>query len=348
MVRVWLDRLVRQLRPSLPWLAGDFVRVLTALGIAMAGTSLPTRPAVASPTQIWMGGSTAFERDHMFHDRSSDYLDLFDPNAPWQGVAQHVRALRIDSSLLSHTPDGTLRKVFADLKRRNIALAMEAPMLSVRDNCGVDLEGYHVPNFIRDTGARIRNLGGDLRFLAMDSALWFGHHYQGPRACKLTVPELANDVAGKVRELRSIFPQIKIGDIDPVSGPNLPADWTEQIMGWAHAYQAAVGESWSFFIADVQWSAPWRDNMSTIAARLRAEGIQFGVIYDASGQEANAADWARDVEQHYQAVEAGLGLSPDIALFHSWVRWPDRMLPAVQSGTMTNIIDRYVAWKSRK
>jgi len=71
---------------------------------------------------------------------SVDYFDLFSPSAPWSTAASHVQIFKIYSQLLEAVSDDQLQKLFADLDRRGIALALEFPPL-VSENCGF-VEGF--------------------------------------------------------------------------------------------------------------------------------------------------------------------------------------------------------------
>jgi len=46
--------------------------------------------------------------------------------------------------------------------------------------------------------------------------------------------------------------------------------------------------------------------------------------------------------EHYRRIEFGLGVHPDHAVFETWVRYPHRVLPESEPGTLTNLILQYV------
>jgi hypothetical protein len=86
---------------------------------------------------------------------SSDYLDLFKPDAPWQKVSQRTTVFMTNGGLILREPDAVLQAVFADLKRRHIALGMEIGLATARQDssghqvCGVNVEGMTTPNATR-------------------------------------------------------------------------------------------------------------------------------------------------------------------------------------------------------
>src|SRR6185312_9633188 len=86
--------------------------------------------AAAGNPDIWLSGVAPFLRQKMFQESESDYLELFKPDSPWSKTAQHTKVFLTNGGLILRESDATLQAVFADLKRRHIALAIEAGLLS--------------------------------------------------------------------------------------------------------------------------------------------------------------------------------------------------------------------------
>ena len=297
-------------------------------------------PGMARAPEVWLGGVDPNARRKMFHENVSDYMDLFDESAAWVQAASHVQVFQINAGFVFYTPDDQLKNLFMDLKRRRIALAMEALILSGSHGCGAGMEGFSAPSSMKDVADRIIRLGGDLRYVAMDEPAWFGHHANGPTACHASLAEIAEDAARKVFDLRRAFPSVQIGDVEPV-GTLDPPDWLDEVMRWTEAYHAAVGEPLNFLHADVQWGGAWRDQLPLFARSLRRSGIKFGIIYNGAPADGTGEEWTRHAEERFSGVEDGLRAVPDQAIFQSWHRQPERFLPETQPGTMTNLIDRY-------
>src|SRR5262249_22119896 len=88
------------------------------------------------PPGIWPDG----------HSGATDYMDLFTPAAPWTNASSHVQVFKIynssfDGGLPGSLSDYQWQQVFADLARRNIALAVEWGPLNAR-GCGAGVEGF--------------------------------------------------------------------------------------------------------------------------------------------------------------------------------------------------------------
>jgi hypothetical protein len=316
--------------------------LLCALPIALPGMSL-----AAGTAEIWLSGVPPFVRQKMFQESDSDYLDLFKPDARWSKSAQRVKVFMINGGLIMHQSDEELKAVFADLKRRRIALAIEMGLLSGKDSsghqeCGVGVEGFAAPDNAKVIANRIQKNGGELAYVAMDEPLWYGHHFSGKNACQWSMESVARDIVPRVAGLREKFPDVQIGDIEPV-GTAEPADWVGEIAQWTRVYQQVVGEPLSFFHADVAWNGPWQRQLPAVKQRIDATGLKFGVIYDGGGSKDESDEvWTREAEQHFRIVESNPAMIPDHAIIQTWARWPKKMLPEDEPGTMTNLVLQYI------
>lgn len=128
-----------------------------------------------------------------------------------------------------------------------------------------------------------------------------------------------------VRALRGIFPAIRIGDIEPVANAGAPPDWIDVILRFTAAYRTATGSPLDFVHADVNWGGGGSEALPMLAMRLHAEGVRFGIIYNGDPQDDEDIGWTRHAEQRFTEVEGELGLEPDSAILHTWMRHPLRM-----------------------
>lgn len=302
--------------------------------------------AKAAGPQIWLAGVDPVVWPSVHTDTSPDYMELFQPGAQWDKAAQAVGVFKTSMQFLTNASDDTLSLMFADLKRRNIALGMEALMLTASPKCGAGIEGYSSSQAIEMVVSRVRQLGGDLRYVAMDEPLDVGHFSHLPNACRSSLADLASDVAIKVRAIRRIFPGVLIGDIEGFSHPALQDD-IDAMMAWTSAYEHAVGTRLSFLHVDVLWSGPWQAQIKQLTARLHAAGIKLGIVYNGNLDDQTGRAWTRHAEQRFVAVEANPILIPDQAILQTWMQQPDHMLPETQPGTMTWLVNRYLTGQTR-
>ena len=116
-------------------------------------------------------------------DQHPDYLDLFEPNAPWQQVASHVAVFAVGGRFVFTASDDTLRRIFADVKRRGFALQIGILPLTPPDgrtgpeSCAYHVEGYGGPPMLR-FAERLKSLGAEPKFFGMDEPLYHGHVFR--------------------------------------------------------------------------------------------------------------------------------------------------------------------------
>jgi hypothetical protein len=70
-----------------------------------------------------------------------------------------------------------------------------------------------------------------------------------------------HEVAGHVAEVRAIFPNVRVGAIEPITDA-LPMEALHQYLD---AYQAAAGMPFAFLHGDVQWSRTWQTPLRAVA-----------------------------------------------------------------------------------
>ncbi|RKP44302.1 hypothetical protein D7S89_22495 [Trinickia fusca] len=266
-------------------------------------------------------------------------MDLFRPDAPWPTVARQTRVFKIGPGFASQGREEDLRQLFANLRERHIALALEIGMLSISDHCREKTEAYGEPGLVEHILLRIKRLGGNLDYLAMDEPFYYGHQYAGPDACKLPAAQLAQDIAPNIVTARRIFPGVKIGDVEVVY---YSTDFVDATQEWVDAFAKSTGTPLAFFHADESWSPQAMRNLVPLAGFLKRRHVRFGVIYNAGPQGTSDASWAQAAIRHADAAETELGLHPDDALFQTWEKFPTRVLPETASDTLTHIALRYL------
>ena len=143
----------------------------------------PVAPAAQPPTPtVWFAPLDPMFRPWAGYGGSIDYLDLFSASAPWATAAAHVQVFKIYATLVDYLTDDQLRRMFADLDRRNIALAVEFGPL-VPENCGFGIEGFNGEDALQ-LATRIQQTGGTLRYIARDEPYYFARIYSGNNACR--------------------------------------------------------------------------------------------------------------------------------------------------------------------
>ena len=297
--------------------------------------------ARADSAEIWFYAAEPFIRNSRGWD-PNDFMELFTPTAQWTVGASGIQIFLLSNQFVAFATDQQLSQVISDMKRRHIALSMAGLMLTASDRCGHHVEGYDGPNGILRTATRVKQLGGVLKYIAMDEPLLYGHFYSSPTACRDSIADVAKQVAEKVAQAKSVFPQLKVGDIEPI-GAAAQNHWMEQMQQWPAAYQAAVGEPLAFMHVDISWQNPnWQSDLQAESKILRAATIPLGIIYNGSPQDQTDLEWTTHAEQRYHLIESNLRIIPDQAIIATWTAHPIRMLPEDQPSTMTYLLKQYV------
>src|SRR5579864_8108114 len=248
---------------------GDF-RVALAHGPAIAEE--PERPApllwfAPLAPAIWSDGPAGV----------LDYMKLFTPSAPWPEAASHTDVFLVnDIVFLGELPgspsDSQWRQVFADLNRRGIAFAISWGPLTP-EGCGTNMEGFDGEN-----GARIANkikaLGGTLKYIAMDEP------FVGAIGCNWTPRQTAENALRSIARVRTVFPEVIVGDIEPIPAAQEPAEWLRRYSAWLDAWKDVSGAPFSFFHLDVNWSLDWVPHVEAMRRELEAHHVPFGMIYN--------------------------------------------------------------------
>ncbi|HEX3745596.1 MAG TPA: hypothetical protein VHW09_16755 [Bryobacteraceae bacterium] len=270
---------------------------------------------------------------------STDYLTLFSPTAPWQQAAAHVQVFKIYG--VDDFSDTELTTLLTNLKQRNIALALEWPVLT-SSTCGLGIEGFG--GGLLGEVQRIQGLGGTLRYLAMLQPFQWGSLYQGAGACQWTVQQVAANALLQVNQAKSVFPNLLVGDIMAV--PPFQAStssWAAEYGSWFDTWRTLTGTPMAFFHVDVDWTTPnWEAAVAAIRPLVEQRGIPFGIVYNGFLTNESDAAWMAAAESHFVNYETTNGYAPPEQVnFQSWNPNPTHVLPETDPTAFTYLIDRY-------
>ncbi|RUL79954.1 hypothetical protein [Dyella choica] len=299
----------------------------------------------AHANEVWLSPLDPVARAAHNWNASEDYMDLFRADSEWKTVAANLRVFKIGPGFVQQGRDEDLQRIFSELKRRNIKLALEIGMATRSEHCQERTEAYGEPGLVEGLLQRVKRLGGEPSYIAMDEPLYYGHEYQGGDACRLSVRQVAADVAPNVKLAKRIFPNVKIGDIEVVYASKAFLQATEE---WVDAYREAVGFNLEFLHADVSWSPAGMANLPLLSSFVRkSRRISFGIIYNGGNTDGQTdQSWARAAADHFTYIESGLGVIPDQAVFQTWVALPSHNLPEATAGTLTNLVLEYLRPRS--
>lgn len=241
-------------------------------------------------------------------------------------------------SQMLNLDDATLRTMFADLKRRHIAFAIEWGPLDEPNRCGIG-EGFD-GTLALHYAQRIQALGGSLQYIAFDEPYNGAAVYDGPGACHWTALQTAQNAIKNVAQIQSVFPDVVLGDIEPVPPGTAFDSWLGGYGQWIDAWQAVTGKPLAFFHFDTDWSRDWKPAATALTRALVTRHIPVGHIYNGD-PGASDATWMALAEEHMTDFETHAGLVPDMVIFQSWEPHPKHLLPETDPTAFTYLIDRY-------
>ena len=271
---------------------------------------------------------------------SIDYMNLFTASSPWTQAASHVQVFKFyNTQFQNHDiavplTDDQLRQAIADVKRRGMALAVEDGLLTdpADGHCG-NTEGFYGENAL-SLARRIKALGGVLDYVAMD-----GPFRSGLGSCNWTPQQSAENAAQNIASIKTIFPNVKVGDIESPPDTRVPDSLT-QLAVWLDAWRAAAGEPLAFLHADVDWGQDYQPAIDAMRQVADLRQIPFGIIYN--GWPAGSdLDWINNARGRYELIETAGNVIPDHVLFQSWDPYPTHVLPESDPTTFTHLIDTY-------
>jgi hypothetical protein len=303
------------------------------------------RPAAAA--EFWMASvDPAVRSDRQTLRAPSDYMDLFRPHAPWETAASKLKVFKVSGAFALRSTDEDMQTLINDLKRRHIALAVEFGVLVGGDRCGRTVEGYGAPTAVDTLVKRIKKWGGQIDYLAMDEPVWFGHAAKGApvkggsRAgipgghfCEDPIADLVDQIAPKIEILRQAFPNIQVGDIDPISA-RWPSE-VEDLARFVDLYRMKTNVPIAFMHADVSWQTNWRPLLEGLAEQMRKRGIRLGVICDGDPAAQTNEEWVSTAVEHCRTIAADPKIKADDFIVQSWQPLPTKVLPETDPGALT-------------
>ena len=261
--------------------------------------------------------------------------DLFVHPQAWQQTRAMTGAILYADHSLARASDEELRTWFAAMRTWNIRLALEVGAIKEWGPTADATFRAEAPlwdRFIR--------LGADIGSVAMDEPLGAAHvlHKSDDYAVEQT--------AHFVEMVRDRYPRMLIGDVEPYPGLTL-AEHVSWIKGLTLRLRESGQAPIDFYRIDPDWVAftlartgSWRD-VAALAALMRGMGVDFSLIYWASGYP-----WAKSVGlagedtwfvqvlgQGYAAREAGI--NPDQFVIESWIGAPSQTIPEETPFTFT-------------
>jgi hypothetical protein len=146
-----------------------------------------------------------------------------------------------------------------------------------------------------------------------------------------------------IQAARSIFPDVLVGESEPLSGPA----GAQEYQDWLDTFYRVNGYHLAFLHMDVDWSRPtWPDEYKLIQDHGQQLGVPVGMIYTGNGFDKTDEAYLEATGERVKKLEIQAGVQPDHVIFQSWDDKPDRVLPESEPFTYTGFIDQYFTDKA--
>jgi len=270
---------------------------------------------------------------------ADDFMALFKPEAPWSEAASHIQIFKLYGEWVAyHASEAELRLAVQNIQQRGLALAVEVGPLTATDSCGQGVEGFAGIQEGLRIAQRILQAGGALNLLALDEPYYFGHFYDGEKACHWTDQRIAQEIGQYIQAMRAIFPAARVGDIEPLTG----AAGAQQYQAWLVAFRAVNGYDLDFLHLDVDWSRrDWPQEVKAIQEFGRVRNVPIGLIYTGNWSDASDEAWLSIAGVRVKQYEIEASGKLEQVLFQSWHDKPDRALPESDPYTFTGFVRNY-------
>jgi hypothetical protein len=270
-----------------------------------------------------------------------DFMDLFKPAAPWTEAASHIQVFKLYGEWVAyHATDDELRRAVAGIRELGLALAVEAGPLNppAPSGCGQDVESFAGTDEGRLIARRIRDAGGRIDVIALDEPMFFAGIYDGPNACHWDPQQIAAEVGQYIAVMRQEFPDVVIGDTEPLTGDANAGTYT----GWLRTFREVNGFDLAFLHMDIDWSRPsWPSEVASIERFGESFAVPVGIIYTGNYQDTSDEAWLSIAGERVKRYELEWRGHPEHVLFQSWHDRPDLSLSDSDPYTFTGFIRTY-------
>jgi len=319
-------------------------RLVAMILIAFLFSANGNAEAASAPTpEIWFG-MRATKAPGGHGDWSRVFLQ---PNAPWPESLDHVRVIFAGAEDLNDLSQEELAQVAVRLQQHHMAFALGilAQNWFGEAKCGGGVEGYSDPAGNARVVAKLQAAGLRPRFISMDEPLYFGHYYDGQNACHSSLDDIAERVSKILGLYLKAFSNALVIDTEPFPAISGHPNWESDYKDWMTAFQAAIGQPISTLLIDINWpDARWEGSLGSIVSLAHRQSLRAGIIYWAAppGGATSNEQWLDSAAQNFTRIERGMGLVPDIAMFTSWSKFPERSITDSNGLGEDYLVQQYV------
>ncbi len=288
-----------------------------ATSLIYAGSS-----GAAQPTPVWFAPAPS----------TTLLSSIMNGDGAFQTTMGGVTVFKMYEAMLT-LPDSTLQPFFAYLSANHISLAIEGlGLVAASGQPGYGAEGFAGSSSdLSSLLTKLKADGGDLGYIAFDQPYTSGVLDTG-----LSMSTAASEVASAASQVKAIFPNAKIGDIEPVGASS---SQTAQLQSWFNAYASASGSQFDFFEEDVSgWYSGWQNTVASVTAMARASGMTVNDIIEGNGVAATDQAWSTQADSMAMQILSDPRLRPDALVVQSWQANPGETMDPTQAGTLASVL----------
>jgi hypothetical protein len=314
--------------------------------------------SVFAQKQVWISPNT-----------NSDFLALFDANAPWPVVRSKTEVFSTHENLLGGRMN-LEQKLVPFIQSTGIQLALEVGGLRSFLVANLapgqpELVGELTAQEELQKMALITNLGGAISYLHMDSPIGYTLASAGDTICAFEPPQAASELTDYMEAVRQVYPDIRFVLIEPVpwyrvakyaAFPGQDRGDLLDILQTVVDTLAAHGLQLEAFHADNPFGyaesqgrgdAGWK-KLVELQNWVQAHGLRFGLIlnddldYPIDYPENSDSLFFSNTLSSYEHFLAAGG-NPDNVPVMSWYPYPSQTLPEDQPYTFTYLVKELFA-----
>jgi hypothetical protein len=314
--------------------------LLLLLAAAMVRSGMEVSATAQTP-ETWMAGVPPVGQ-HAKHISDPTYLQMFEPGAPWKVSGSGLTVFKTSMQAIDQETDAQLQTMFAALRERHIKFAIESGLLGYpTSGCGNGIEGFISPGGPLRSMQHIKRLGGVVDYIAMDEPMLYGHRaFKADKTvgCQFPLPQVADMIADQVKAMRTVFPDLQVGDIEPIGGGPTSGEYNREVVQLAALLrQRTDGTVPAFFHADMQWATPGTiQAFEQLAQQMHNRHIPVGVICNGGGQGITTGQqWVANAVQRCGVISKDGKIAADTYILQTWETLPNKMLPETDPGSLT-------------
>jgi len=274
-----------------------------------------------------------------------DWNEQFESDVRWPTAASRVKVFVLTGGPIQFMTDVQLATMKDFLAKHHMEIALEMGIIEKQPGSKYGGgEGYMFPAEVRAIATRLKNAGITPSYIRMDEPIWFGHYDKNdPWVERLSIDALVKRITKDTVELTSVFPNIKVVDIDTIPPLTMEPDWRATYKEFKEKLEVAMGRPILAAQVDLQWGNPsWKHDLKEFADFVHGLGMRFGIIYNSDGGGADDREWLKNTVKGFTEIECETGIIPEEPVMQSWEAFPTHALPESSDAAHTYLIARYL------